>query len=132
MLQDAARLEGWIEHDRACINLEDAKYSQEALPMEAGVLVTIITTVLINGGIAAIGYGKGLGSSREKFRMINDKLEKHDQYHKEHYQHAQDDDIHWTPRERNDLRDRIMEIKSGQDDIIKVLLNHQDRMDKRQ
>lgn len=48
---------------------------------------------------AAVAWGLNLGW-RES---VDKKLEKHDKWHAEHFDHKDDEDAHFTKRERDDL-----------------------------
>lgn len=41
---------------------------------------------------------------------IINRVQMHGTYHKDHYNHAKDEDKHWTKREREDLRADVHEL----------------------
>lgn len=50
--------------------------------------------------------------------LMAKKLEAYDQQHQDHYRHAARSDVHWTPRERDELRERLKDMG---DDIKELL-----------
>lgn len=61
----------------------------------------LIQTLIGNGALIAVVAW-----------WFNRYMSRNDRHHDTHYKHAQDEDKHWTAREREDLRSTMAEIRS--------------------
>lgn len=62
---------------------------------------------MLGGVLAVIGW------------LVAKKLEAYDSQHQDHYRHAAKADVHWTPRERDDLSKRLDEMSKDLKELLK-------------
>lgn len=73
--------------------------------------------VTVIGGL--LGFAVLWGHNKGRMESVNETLKLHAGYHKDHYEHARDDNAHWTQRERGDLAKKLDEIHDEVKDIRK-------------
>ena len=76
-------------------------------------------TALVLAAISAfVAFLVSWGWSKRAMQDIEKQIDKHANYHKEHYTHAADTDAHWTPRERDALTRQIDRIEKGVSQLL--------------
>ncbi len=84
-----------------------------------------LAVVLIFAGLA---LARGIGSDQAKVSTrldnIEEKLERFTKYHYEHYQHSDDEDKHWTKREREVLNEAVKELGRDMKEILRRSANN--------
>lgn len=91
-------------------------------------VITILCTIYVGTKSSSKSEGKSEGMDKEWKRAVDERLNRHDNDHKNHYNHAADDDAHWTARERDDLSDWKKEFSKTQAEILKEVKDLGQRM----
>ncbi len=76
--------------------------------------VAIGFTVLIT----VLGWAYIWGKTMEALDSVRKDIIQHDKQHEDHYRHSSNSDRHWTSHERNELNEKLSEMRGD----IKTLL----------
>ena len=86
--------------------------------------IQAVTTVIALGASAFVfikALGRDEGINKEWRLSVEDRFDRHDSYHKDHYKHLTNSDIHWTTRERDALNHRLDNQDSQLDEILNAV-----------